>query len=115
MKTTISTFLFASFITLVATDNFAQSYENLPFSLIKVYENPTNHAITVAWNDDKIDEVEILTSSGIFMPSIPVFNAKQIHLNSLEDGIYYLNFKSRGEIIQTKILTVENNNTLSKL
>jgi hypothetical protein len=115
MKTKFTTLLFASFLTLSFTSSFAQSYENLPFSIIKVYENPSNHSITVAWNDDRIDEIEILTSNGIFMPSIPVFDSKQIHLNGLEDGIYYLNFKSKGQILHTKLITVENTALISKL
>ncbi|MFM7637019.1 MAG: T9SS type A sorting domain-containing protein [Crocinitomicaceae bacterium] len=115
MKTIITPLLFASVLTFSFTSSFAQSYENLPFSIVKVYENPSNHAITVAWNDNRIDEIEILTSKGILMPTIPVFDSKQIHLNGLEDGTYYLNFKSKGQILQTKLITVENTELISKL
>lgn len=115
MKTIFTPLLFASVLTFSFTSSFAQSYDNFPFSIVKVYENPSNHEITVAWNDNRIDEIEILTSNGIFMPSIPVFDSKQIHLNGLEDGIYYLNFKSKGQILQTKPITVENTAHISKL
>jgi len=114
MKTTIISLLFASAFSLT-NNSYAQSYDNLPFSLVKVYENPNNHTVTVAWNDHTIEEIEIYKENDVFMPSFPVFNAKQIHLNQLEDGIYYLNFLSHGEIVQTKMISVEHNNVISKL
>lgn len=115
MKALLTTILLTGFITICSTNNYAQVKANTPFSLIRVYENPSRQSITAAWNDDRIDEVEIQTANGVFMPSIPVFNAREIHLDKLEDGTYYLIFNSKGEMLHSKMIIVENSNMISKI
>jgi hypothetical protein len=44
----------------------------------------------------------------VFMPSIPIFNMQQIHLNDLIDGVYYINFKQQGTVVNTKMIQIKN-------
>jgi hypothetical protein len=58
--------------------------------------------------------LEIQNQDGLFMPSIPVMNAKQLHLNDLIEGYYLVLFKSQNEIIATKEFKVTGNGDLAK-
>ena len=62
---------------------------------------------TIKWYDDRIDFIEITTESGQFMPSIPVLDASSLHLHDLMDGTYRVQFKSEGEVIYNKEITVQ--------
>jgi hypothetical protein len=42
------------------------------------------------------------------MPSIPVFNTQQINLNDLMDGVYYINFKQQGTVVNIKMIQIQN-------
>ena len=62
---------------------------------------------TIKWYDDRIDHIEIISENGQFMPSIPVLDASTLHLHDLMDGIYRVQFKSEGEVIYNKEITVQ--------
>jgi hypothetical protein len=48
------------------------------------------------------------------MPSTPIFDAKEMHLNDLEDGTYYVNFKKNNQILVTKEFKVTQHNDMAK-
>lgn len=113
MKTKITFLAIAAFILSIQTFNPIVAQQNnagssYVFSIIRVV-NTSASTIAVFWNNDNFEEIEILSSTGeTVMPTIPVFDAKQITLNDLEDGIYYINFKQHGTILQTKIIQIQN-------
>ncbi len=113
-KLTFSVF----FIGMILSNNMklaAQKiFDNRSFSIIQVVNNTDENTITLAWNDNRFDEIEIQNQDGLFMPSIPVMNAKQLHLNDLIEGYYLVLFKSQNEIIATKEFKVTGNGDLAK-
>ena len=115
MKATVFfTALFASLF-LFSNNCVAQkTMDNSPFSIIKVLRNQQDNSIAIVWNDSRFEEVEIYNENGLFMPSMPIFKSKEIHLNNLEEGNYYVNFKSQNQIIETKEFKVEQNNYIAK-
>jgi hypothetical protein len=88
--------------------------ESNPFSIIQVIKNQQESTITLAWNDNRFEEIEIHNQDGLFMPSIPVMNAKQIHLNDLAQGEYIVVFKNQNEIIATKEFKVGKTEDIAK-
>ena len=62
---------------------------------------------TIKWYDERIDFIEITSENGQFMPSIPVLEASSLHLHDLIDGIYLIEFKSQGEALYYKEITVQ--------
>lgn len=81
-------------------------FENNPFSVIQVLKNQNDKSITLAWNDNRFEEIEIYNEYGLLMPSIPILNARQISLNDLVEGNYIVIFKNQNEVIATKEFTV---------
>lgn len=62
---------------------------------------------TIKWADNRIDFIEITSSNGQFMPSIPVLDAKSLHLNDLMSGNYTINFISNGQTLYSKNIQVQ--------
>ena len=62
---------------------------------------------TIKWADTRIDFIEITTSNGQFMPSIPVMDATSLHLNDLLSGTYTINFISNGQTLYSKNIQVQ--------
>jgi hypothetical protein len=89
-------------------------FDNNPFSIIQVINNPQENVITLTWNDNRFEEIEIHNQDGLFMPSIPVMNAMQIHLNDLAQGEYIVVFKNQNEIIATKEFKVGKTEDIAK-
>ena len=54
----------------------------------------------------RIEFIEIVASNGQFMPTIPVADAKSLHMNDLMNGTYTLIFKSSTEELYTKTIEV---------
>jgi hypothetical protein len=86
--------------------NAQKIFENNAFSVIQVLKNQNDNTITLAWNDNRFEEIEIYNEYGLLMPSIPILNAKQISLNDLVEGDYIVIFKKQNEVIATKEFTV---------
>ena len=118
MKALNLTFLFMmAYFTSLNSINAQRNYtaSQPAFSVIKVAKNPSTNAITVMWNDNRYDELEIVMESGeLYMPSFPVFDAHQISLNELKDGYYYIKFKSQGQLLETKVVHIQNNMVIAK-
>ena len=62
---------------------------------------------TIKWYDDRIDHIEITSENGQFMPSIPVLDASSLHLHDLMNGTYRVQFKSEGDVLYNKEITVQ--------
>ncbi len=62
---------------------------------------------TIKWADTRIDFIEILSSNGQFMPSMPVLDATSLHLNDLMSGTYTINFISNGQTLYSKNIHVQ--------
>ncbi len=110
--------LTAIFTAIVFLNNFhlnAQKMnDNSPFSVIQIIKGKNENTITLAWNDNRFEEIEIHNQEGLFMPSIPVMNAKQIHLNDLVGGDYLVVFKKQNQVIATKEFKVAINEDMAK-
>lgn len=113
MKTQLTIFAFAIYFLSATFVNYAyaqrvQPNSNPTFSIVRVV-NTSASTVSVMWNDNSYDEIEIIDNAGVvFMPSIPVFNTQQIHLNDLMDGVYYINFKQQGTVVNIKMIQVKN-------
>ena len=62
---------------------------------------------TIKWADTRIDFIEITSSNGQFMPSMPVMDATSLHLNDLMSGTYTINFISNGQTLYSKNIQVQ--------
>ncbi|MCF8407968.1 MAG: hypothetical protein K9G36_03250 [Crocinitomicaceae bacterium] len=118
MKALTLTFLFIA--ACLSPMNSISAQRSVPvaqaaFTVVKVSKNPVTNAITVMWNDNRFDELEIVMESGeLFMPSFPVFDAQQISLNELNDGYYYIKFMGQGQLLETKVIHIQNNMVIAK-
>jgi len=65
-------------------------------------------SLTITWNEELIDELELRSEYNILIPSIMTEGATQIHLNNLLDGNYFLILKSEGNVRAIKEFKVEN-------
>jgi hypothetical protein len=103
---------------MVLINNFQitaqKQIDSNPFSIIQVINNQKESTITLAWDDNRFEEIEIHNQDGLFMPSIPVLNAKQMHLNDLAEGDYLVIFKKQNEVIATKEFKVVSNEDMAK-
>jgi hypothetical protein len=103
---------------MVLINNFQltaqKQLDSNPFSIIQVINNQQESTITLAWNDNRFEEIEIHNQDGLFIPSIPVLNAKQMHLNDLAEGDYLVVFKKQNEVIATKEFKVVSNEDMAK-
>jgi hypothetical protein len=114
MKTQLTILAFAIYFFSSSLVNYAHAQRVLTnstptFSMVRVV-NSSASTVTVLWTDKSYDEIEIIDNAGVvFMPSIPVFNTQQIHLNDLMDGVYYINFKQQGTVVNIKMIQIQNN------
>jgi hypothetical protein len=103
---------------MVLINNFQitaqKQIDSNPFSIIQVINNQKESTITLAWDDNRFEEIEIHNQDGLFMPSIPVLDAKQLHLNDLAEGDYLVVFKKQNEVIATKEFKVVSNEDMAK-
>jgi len=86
--------------------NAQKIFENNPLSVIQVLKNQNDNSITLAWNDNRFEEIEIYNEHGLLIPSIPILTARQISFNDLVEGDYIVVFKKQNEVIATKEFTV---------
>ena len=73
---------------------------------VQVVCNSTTGNATIVWSDARIEFIEIIASNGQFMPTIPVADAKSLHMNDLMNGTYTIIFKSSTEDLYTKTIEI---------
>ena len=73
---------------------------------VQVSCNSSTGNATIIWSDARIEFIEIIASNGQFMPTIPVSDAKSLHMNDLMNGTYTLVFKSATEVLYTKVIEI---------
>ncbi|NDB35178.1 MAG: hypothetical protein EB023_07485 [Flavobacteriia bacterium] len=105
MKTAILTFA------LIFGFTFASFATNeVPYQLdddkIQITCNSSTGDASIVWSDTRIEFIEIIASNGQFMPTIPVADAKSLHMNDLMNGTYTLVFKTATEELYTRTLEV---------
>lgn len=105
MKTLILTLVLAfTSVTIVRAN------KEIPVKLeddkVQVVCNASTGSATIIWSDTRIEFIEIVASNGQFMPTIPVSDARSLHMNDLMNGIYTLIFKSSSEELYTKVIEV---------
>ena len=105
MKTLILTLVLAfTSVTIVRAN------KEIPVKLeddkVQVVCNASTGSATITWSDARIEFIEIVASNGQFMPTIPVSDAKSLHMNDLMNGTYTLVFKSSSEELYSKVIEV---------
>jgi hypothetical protein len=110
----MKTIIFSLILIFAATNASIanQPIGSLPSQSIQVAENE-QHTVTVSWNEDEFETIEIGLDGNMFVPTMPTSGAKEIHLNSLEDGVYVINFRNGGEIVASKTVTIANHSILA--
>ena len=91
-----------------------KAFDNNPFSVVQVINSEKDNLITIIWNDNRFEEIEIHNQEGIFMPSIPLMGQKQLQLNDLHEGDYLILFKKQNEILATKGFKINEKDDLAK-
>jgi len=105
MKTAILTFA------LIFGFTFASFATNeVPYQLdddkIQISCNASTGDASIIWSDSRIEFIEIIATNGQFMPTIPVADAKSLHMNDLMSGTYTLIFKSATEQLYERTIEV---------
>jgi hypothetical protein len=105
MKTLILTLVLA-----FSSVAYVRANQEIPVKLeddkVQVVCNASTGNATIIWSDARIEFIEIVASNGQFMPTIPVSDAKSLHMNDLMNGTYTLVFKSASEELYTKVIEV---------
>ena len=61
---------------------------------------------TLSWSDYAITAIQINSTNGQVMPSIPVMDATSLHFNGLINGTYEISFMAGETVVATETLTV---------
>jgi|GEM_PF-1649383 len=74
-----------------------------------VYPSPANKEVMLEFNDERLNEILIFSSNGQIMKRIqnPHSHAKTISVENWTDGLYFVQFKSESEILNTTRIIVE--------
>ena len=105
-----SSFFFA--LSLLASP-LSQQDKTLPVFAIETPAS-SSESITILWDNKDVNELELRSDYHILIPSIPTDGSKQIHLNDLEDGNYFLLLKTDGEIVEIREFQIENKKLLAQ-
>ena len=99
---------------LLALSIFINPITNIDaFAVYEPTETVDSKSLTISWNEQSIDELELRSEYDILIPSIMTEGATQIHLNNLIDGNYFLVLKSDGNVRAIKEFKVENMKVLA--
>jgi maltose-binding protein MalE len=86
--------------------SFNGNKESFNDDVIEVVANSATGNARINWKDSRIETIEIISSNGQFMPTIPVMGASELHLNDLINGTYTIVFKSNESILYTKTIEI---------
>lgn len=102
--------LILSLVLALTSVTFVRANHEIPVKLeddkVQVVCNASTGNATISWSDARIEFIEIIASNGQFMPTIPVSDAKSLHMNDLMNGTYTLIFKTSTEELYTKVIEV---------
>ena len=102
--------IFLTLLLLTGITGSLLANKEIPYRIdddkVQVICNATTGNATIIWSDARIEFIEIVASNGQFMPTIPVADAKSLHMNDLMNGTYTLIFKSSTEELYTKTIEV---------
>ncbi|MEJ6589397.1 MAG: hypothetical protein QNL43_06305 [Crocinitomicaceae bacterium] len=73
----------------------------------------TNHPISITWTNQDINGLELRTEATVILPYMKTGGSKQIHLNDLADGIYFLFLKSNEITLEIRKIEIQNQNLLA--
>ena len=93
---------------LVITTGFSHQGNGIRIyaDLFQVVTNSAKGTARINWSDNRIEVIEISSSNGQYMPTIPVMGATELHLNDLIDGTYVIIFKSNETILYSKTIEI---------
>lgn len=77
-----------------------------PKRVTVVVDNLKPGYATLSWVDTEITAIQINSTNGQEMPSIPVMDATTLHLNGLIEGSYEILFLIGDKIVATENLTI---------
>lgn len=77
-----------------------------PKRVTVVVDNLKPGYATLSWVDNEITAIQINSTNGQEMPSIPVMDATTLHLNGLIEGSYEILFLIGDKIVATENLTI---------
>jgi hypothetical protein len=87
--------------------------ENINTSEVKIYPNPVKgEFVTVEFNKREIKEISLtnITGKEVLLKKYPFSeNKKQVHLNEIPNGIYFLKIKTSEDKIVIKKLMISKN------
>tara|TARA_B110000046_G_C12998034_1_gene400926 strand:+ start:145 stop:546 length:402 start_codon:yes stop_codon:yes gene_type:complete len=73
----------------------------------------TNRTISISWTNEEINGLELRTEAAVILPHMKTQGSKQIHLNDLADGTYFLLLKSNEITLEIRKIEIENQNLLA--
>ena len=93
---------------LIASSAFSlnDTKQGVNDDIIEVVANSVTGNARINWKDNRIETIEIISSNGQYMPTIPVMGASELHLNDLINGTYTIVFKSNETILYTKTIEI---------
>ena len=93
---------------LVITTGFSHQGNGIRIydDLVQVVTNSAKGTARINWSDNRIEMIEISSSNGQYMPTIPVMGATELHLNDFIDGTYTITFKSNETILYSKTIEI---------
>ena len=104
-----STVKFALVVMMLASASFTFAHNEDPKDpkKVSVVVNEMKPGFaTLSWSDYAITTIQINSTNGQVMPSIPVMDATTLHLNGLIEGSYEILFLIGDKIVATENLTV---------
>ena len=72
-----------------------------------------NQPISISWTNEEINGLELRTEAAVILPHMKTRGSKQIHLNDLADGTYFLLLKSNEITLEIRKIEIENQNLLA--
>ena len=94
-------------IVAVSFSSFAHNEDPKETKKVSIEVNEFNPGFaTLSWSDYSITAIQINSTNGMFMPTVPVMDATSLHLNDLLNGSYEINFLAGDQIVATEKITV---------
>ena len=104
IKNLVAAFLM---IVTVSFSSFAHNDDPNEVKKVSIVVNELKPGFaTLSWSDYTITAIQINSTDGIIMPTIPVMDATSLHLNDLMNGSYEINFLAGDIVVASEKITV---------